>query len=90
MGFPVAGSNAFKSGCCSMGSGLWVLMNLVSVFYKLSSYLLHPSALLHKDGGGDGLTHLHGHNYAACNFKLLMKVDPRYFHTFEVEQLRSR
>lgn len=60
MGLPVAGSNAFKSGCCSMGSGLWMLMNLASVFYKLSSYLLHPSALLHKEGGGMG-----SHTFAA-------------------------
>lgn len=50
-GLSVAESNAFKCECCFVGSGLWVPMNLVSVFYKLS-YLLHPSTLQRKDRGG--------------------------------------
>lgn len=68
--------------------GLWVLMNLASVFYKLYSYLLHP--LLFNTRITGGWAHIPSLPQVACNFKLLMKVDPRRYYAFEVEQLKSR
>lgn len=72
--------------------GLWLVGADESCIGALQTLQLFAPPFCSSAQGlrGDGSIHLHCHSYTACNIKLLMKVDPRYYHTFEVEQLKSR